>query len=349
MMKISVESTDRKGLIGIYNDSISQLPRELHLVSGVLYCCVETIVFAYTNTLLKAEPGVISTKQNSDLEFSTVGGSSLEISVEDDAKEEIQLESKFISDVLPPANILSPDLEFITLQTTGLHGTFQCLLNKPPNPVRSGIEFIPKDDKNVIVVDIDDRLRKTASSIQRDIQDKKKRKNKNQSLPSSKKLSEEGLQEFEMNAVCRSQIYRFLSGRTLPLKAVLNTVERGIKETELLSFSSLSTTDLYRSNQLQEINEMLLSVVQPLPNFTGAISSANSGSGEEGSVLRRRFFRELSGLVFAQILSSNLCMEPTVVRPLHRAYPFGYTFKILPHFINRCSGTIHSLISYCTR
>ena len=311
-MKISMESTDRKGLIGIYNDSISQLPRELHLVSGVLYCCVETIVFAHTNTLLKTEPGV-STKPNSDSEFLIAGGRSLEISVDaDDAKEEKQPESNFIPDVLPPANILSPELEFTTLQTTGLHGIFQCLLNKPPNPLSSGVEFIPKDDKNVIVVDMDDRLRKTTLAVSRDVQNKRKKRNK--SFPISKKLSEEGLQEFEMNAICRSQIYRLLSGRTLPLKSVLNAVERGIKETELLSFSSLSTTDLYRSNQLQEINEMLLSVVQPLPNFTGATNSAKSSSGEDGSVLRRRFFRELSGLVFAQILSSNLSMEPTVVR-----------------------------------
>ena len=308
-MKIMMESTDRKGLMGIYNDSISQLAVDLHSVCGILYCCVESVVFAHTNTLLKAETGI----SRKDFDFEPSVGSSLE-NVNDDFVQEVKKSEP--ADVFPPAQIFSPDLEFIKLQTTGNQGIFQCLLNKPPDLLSRGESFLPRDDRNIVVVDVDDKIQKTLARMA-DTQGKKKG-NKNSSSNAVRRLSEEGLIEFEKNAICRTQIYRFLKERTLPLKPALTAVERGIKETELLSFSSLSTADLYRSNQLQEIDEMVLSVIKPLPNFTGTLLSANSGSGEDGSLLRRRFFRDLSGLLFAQILSNELSMEPTVVQ---RYYP----------------------------
>ena len=120
-----------------------------------------------------------------------------------------------------------------------------------------------------------------------------------------------GLRNFELQALIRLQILRLLPPDGIPLWPPMSAVERGIKETELLTFSSLCSTDLYRSNQLQQFEEMILEKTKNLPNFTGALSSA---IGEDGSVLKRKYFRYVSAFLFAQILSKEIPTEPIVLK-----------------------------------
>jgi hypothetical protein len=121
----------------------------------------------------------------------------------------------------------------------------------------------------------------------------------------------EDLRSFEIQAMIRLQILRLIQPNGIPLRCPMTAVERGIKETELLTFSSLCSSDLYRGNQLQEFEAMILEKTKSLPNFTGALSS---GDGEDGSVLKRKYFRYLSAFLFAQFLSKELVTEPIVLK-----------------------------------
>ena len=121
----------------------------------------------------------------------------------------------------------------------------------------------------------------------------------------------DGLKLFEWQAMIRLQIARLLQDNGFPLRPLMSNVERGIKETELLTFTSLCSSDLYRSNQLQEFEDMNLQQTKALPNFTGAMKA---GDGEDGSVLRRKYFRSISAFVFSQLLSKELITDPMVLK-----------------------------------
>jgi hypothetical protein len=133
----------------------------------------------------------------------------------------------------------------------------------------------------------------------------------NTSFPPSTIEQIENLTRFERQAIIRRQILRLLDGGTLPLKPEMSAVERGIKETELLSFSAFSTADMHRSNQLQYMQDMLQEHSKPMPNFTGAMTA---GRGDSGSVLKRKYFRRMSSLTFSQLLSQEIEKEPIVVK-----------------------------------
>lgn len=126
---------------------------------------------------------------------------------------------------------------------------------------------------------------------------------------------EKELFEFEYEAKIRFHISRLLAESIFPLRPLMSEVERGIKESELLTFTSLAASDLYRSNQLQEFSEMILQKTKALPNFTGALTISD---GEEGSVLRRKYFKSLSAFLFAQLLSEMMKTDPLVLK---RYYP----------------------------
>lgn len=135
-------------------------------------------------------------------------------------------------------------------------------------------------------------------------------------IPSSSRAPyREDMTNFEISARIRLQFYRLLSENGLPLRPLMSQVEKGIKESELLTFSSLAPSDLYRSNQLQEFADMVLKETKALPNFTGALQM---GDGEDGSMTRRKYFRFCSALLFAQILSEEHVTEPLVLK---RYYP----------------------------
>lgn len=135
-------------------------------------------------------------------------------------------------------------------------------------------------------------------------------------IPSSSRAPyREDMTNFEISARIRLQFHRLLSENGLPLRPLMSQVEQGIKESELLTFSSLAPSDLYRSNQLQEFADMVLKETKALPNFTGALQM---GDGEDGSMTRRKYFRFCSALLFAQILSEEHVTEPLVLK---RYYP----------------------------
>lgn len=124
----------------------------------------------------------------------------------------------------------------------------------------------------------------------------------------------QGLREFEMNAMIRIHLSRILSNRDnngFPLRPGMSTVERGIKESELLTFTTLSPTDLYRSNQLQEFTNMILQESKALPNFTGLLQE---GVADINLITKRRFFRNLTAFLFAQVLSQESMTEPMILR-----------------------------------
>lgn len=133
--------------------------------------------------------------------------------------------------------------------------------------------------------------------------------------PKSKSNYCSDLQLFEMGARIRSQIIRMVRNNGFPLRPEMSKVERGIKESELLTFTSLAPSDLYRSNQLQEFAEMILKETKALPNFTGAL---RVGDGEDGSVIKRKYYRYLPALLFAQVLAEEDSLEPLI---LQKYYP----------------------------
>jgi hypothetical protein len=126
-----------------------------------------------------------------------------------------------------------------------------------------------------------------------------------------KDSAEVQIRKFEFDSIVRLQISRVIVNGIFPLRPVMSEVERGIKESELLTFTSLTPSDLYRSNQLQEFSEMVLKETKALPNFTGSLSAAD---GEEGSVLRRKYFRSLAAFLTAQIINKETVTDPVILR-----------------------------------
>lgn len=128
---------------------------------------------------------------------------------------------------------------------------------------------------------------------------------------SSRPSYREDLTNFEISARIRLQFYRLLSEKGIPFRPEMSEVEQGIKESELLTFTSLAPSDLYRSNQLQEFADLILQQTKALPNFTGALKM---GDGEDGSITRRKYFRFCSALLFAQLLSEEHVTEPMILK-----------------------------------
>lgn len=198
--------------------------------------------------------------------------------------------------IAPIAQIYSSTGEFTELQLNGAHGIFQNLVQTVHGTPEVGSDIITSDVDDSLTARISKGFNPRGDSIDDD---------------NYTKASAAGLALFEKHAVVRGQIANLLAGQVLPLKPQMTSTERGIKETELLSFSSLSTADLYRNDQMQTIATMLAAHVRALPNFTGTL---RSGTGEDGTILRRRYFRHLSAQTFAQILSAERVREPVVVK-----------------------------------
>lgn len=126
------------------------------------------------------------------------------------------------------------------------------------------------------------------------------------------------LMVFEKQAMLRNQIYRLISEKNgLPLYPQESLVERSIKESELLTFTPLNAAEFYKFNQLVEMDKILYDCATPLPNFTGLLRKMD---GEDGSVLKRRYFRNLNASAFAQVLTAERCRDPQIVR---KYYPLS--------------------------
>ena len=125
----------------------------------------------------------------------------------------------------------------------------------------------------------------------------------------------QALIEFERQAMIRNQIAMLIAAQdSLPMVPEMNAQERSIKENELLTFSSLSAVDLHRADQLQILEQLLHERTAPLPNFTGAVKKV---SGDDGSVTKRRFFRNIAAYTFPQILALDKVLEPSIVAKYH--------------------------------
>ena len=136
--------------------------------------------------------------------------------------------------------------------------------------------------------------------------------------------------DFERNALVRKQIYTMLSAARLPMRSALSAVERSVNQTEILSISSLSASDLHRADQLQLFEKLLRDQSPAPPNYTGTVQKA---TGEESSVLKRRYFRNISAFTFPQILSSDTMREPAVIK---KYYPMTDELLIALHWPAPC-------------
>ena len=136
--------------------------------------------------------------------------------------------------------------------------------------------------------------------------------------------------DFERNALVRKQIYTMLSASRLPMRPDLSAVERSVNQTEILSISSLSASDLHRADQLQLFEKLLKDRSPAPPNYTGTVQKA---TGEESSVLKRRYFRNISAFTFPQILSSDTMREPAVIK---KYYPMTDELLIALHWPAPC-------------
>ena len=118
---------------------------------------------------------------------------------------------------------------------------------------------------------------------------------------------------FEKNALLNSLRTSYLGGTGLPINPQLDKDERGLRETELLTFTSLSVNDFHRYQQLQVFNN-IASYHQSnakLINFTGTLLISD---GLDYSVLKRRYCRQLSSFAVPQILALERLKDPLVTR-----------------------------------
>ena len=126
------------------------------------------------------------------------------------------------------------------------------------------------------------------------------------------------LREFEYRALMRSQASQLLRGtKPEPLGFPIisdSSMNLSINEAELRTFCPLPAKDMYTFNQMQEADELIKSVSQPLPDFT----KSSSASGTDSLVLGRKYYQSISASSLAQALRSEILKEPTV---LQRYYP----------------------------
>ena len=275
-------------LLQDYNGCVSRLPAELqNTTSGVLFSCVLSVI---TNN----KPQFPVEGNEADNE----GGESPKLPKDD-------------FDLSPASHIQASDGQLIDIEE-GNGGIFQSLFAEDKSDRifagqrqvvnRNGEEIYLSESDNPFMV----RVTKGLVSV----------KNEQTSQVALQNFVQ-NLIKFEQQAIIRRQVMRLMEDQTLPLKPAMSAVERGIKETELLSFSSYSTADLYRSNQLQEMEEMLQKYTKTIANFTGHLKLSGGGDGDR-SVLKRKYFRYLPSLTFAQAISKEIEKEPIIVK---RYYP----------------------------
>jgi hypothetical protein len=68
---------------------------------------------------------------------------------------------------------------------------------------------------------------------------------------------------------------------------------------------------MYRYNKLQMFDSMMQDCSAVLPNFTGTLLKAD---GEGGSLLKRRYFRNISSFTFSQILAKDTMRDPKIIK-----------------------------------
>ena len=80
------------------------------------------------------------------------------------------------------------------------------------------------------------------------------------------------LSQFEHQAIAYSQISQLLNGESgLPLHPQLSIMERSLQESELLTFSSLSVSDIHKFLQLQQLESIIHKYLPATQDYTGAL------------------------------------------------------------------------------
>ena len=160
------------------------------------------------------------------------------------------------------------------------------------------------------------------------------------------------LEAFEHRAIVRRQVPSLMRNGFSLLGEI--SMNRSIDESELMTFSKLSSEEWFRLHKLLEAHDMLQSVNTPLPTFTKAQEEAEllkakeeadsqveleaenmanvvaggveeeKGSAEGASdvpdspvdslVMNRTLYRKLTASCFSQILMSESIKEPTVLK-----------------------------------
>jgi hypothetical protein len=118
---------------------------------------------------------------------------------------------------------------------------------------------------------------------------------------------------FETEAVFRAQVPRLVGQGGMPIRASLPLRDRTIKQTELLTFTSLSYTDFFRFHQMLILEDMVRKGNPPRVDFTGTVISEEEVAGA-ASALRRQYFKPISAFLLPQIFAKELMKEPLISR-----------------------------------
>jgi hypothetical protein len=244
-MSSSDEQSKKSIILQCYNDEIAKLSSPYHNTSaGVLYCCVLAVTTADRQLSLS------STAQDSNLQsdssFSAYLPSGVEVlQVSKEGVPQSPLLLQGLQAFFSQNNLSVGSQEDIITYEMGDANSFQL--------VRAAVH-----DRKRSCSAIEHLTAAAAASATKD---------------TSPAAIVNDLISFTKRAIIRSQIIALLSdGSPFPIKPMMTSTERGIKETELLSFTSLSSTDLFRNDQMQRLKAVLQQHMQVLPNFTGAYS-----------------------------------------------------------------------------
>lgn len=242
-MSSSAEQSKKSIILQCYNDEIAKLSSPYHNTSaGVLYCCV--LAVATADRQLSSSSTAQDSNLQSDSSFSAYLPSGVEV---------LQVSKEGV----PQSPLLLQGLQAFFSQNNLSVGSQEDIITYEMGDVNSF---------QLVRAAVHDRKR-SCSAIEH--------------LTTAATATEDttpaaivnDLISFTKRAIIRSQIIALLSdGSPFPIKPMMTSTERGIKETELLSFTSLSSTDLFRNDQMQRLKAVLQQHMQVLPNFTGAYS-----------------------------------------------------------------------------
>ncbi|RYH00607.1 hypothetical protein EON65_49045 [archaeon] len=184
-------------------------------------------------------------------------------------------------------NVYTPTGQFIKLSTTCAPSTFRSLINQA---------HISQDASNPVIFNADDLINREFYMLKA-LHNQSDSHATPSSTSSKPECSLYDLMQFKADALARRQIMRFLSLPNFPVRPSMSPAERGMKESELLTFTDLSAENLYFHHKLHIFNEMVTKNSRPLPNFTGtALEEENVES-----VQKRVFVREVRGIPLSSL------------------------------------------------
>lgn len=300
-----------------YIENINMLPQDLQTSCGVLYSIVQAIsgqdddkYFNYSHVSPSISPSaVVATTSSSSSVSKSFPSNYQEIGLSDSPSENIL--SNFVSDS-PPSNLQPHSLlpvpdPIVVVEDGDKCGIRKILARKYTLATESGLTSSDRPETGS-PRSVSPTFEQRPFTIS----------------PTSKKVCLD-LISFESTAIFHSQIPRLIGQNGLPLKPMYNRIERSVIESELLTFTELSSSDVHRFNILQICEKMVEKILPKLPNFTGQKIGENF---EDISITRRQHFRQISAFTLPQNLSKDLRTDPIVVREY---YP--YTDQLLLAYV----------------